>query len=185
MQCVALSFSCKGRGFCPSCGSRRREQTADRLEREVWPVANMRQWVLTFPYQMRYCLARSPNLFAEVIRVVTDEISFFYEHSSIPFDKQEHAQMPSSGAITFIQRFGSSLTCNPHLHMIFLDGAYARTNKGLKFFPYQTFSTEAMFDVLTAIVLTPKIKEINERITMAKLLRIKSNTSSRCEPCIA
>ena len=30
-----------------------------------------------------------------------------------------------------------------------------------------------------------KIKEINERITMAKLLRIESNTSSRCEPCIA
>ena len=30
-----------------------------------------------------------------------------------------------------------------------------------------------------------KNKEINERITMAKLLRIESNTSSRCEPCIA
>ena len=87
-----------------------------------------------------------------MIRAVTDEISFFYEQSSIPFDKREHAQMPSFGAITFIQRFGSSLTCNPHLHMISLDGAYARTNKGLKFFPYQTFSTEAMFDILTAIV---------------------------------
>jgi hypothetical protein len=30
-----------------------------------------------------------------------------------------------------------------------------------------------------------KIKEINERITAAKLLRIESNTSSRCVPCIA
>ena len=29
-----------------------------------------------------------------------------------------------TGAVTLIQRFGSALTLNPHLHMLFLDGAY-------------------------------------------------------------
>lgn len=75
------AFSCKTRGFCPSCGSRRREQTADRLESEVWPEARARQWVLTFPHQVRYWLARSPELFGDVISEVTREISHFYESS--------------------------------------------------------------------------------------------------------
>jgi hypothetical protein len=30
-----------------------------------------------------------------------------------------------TGAVTLIQRFGSALNLNPHLHMLFLDGAYA------------------------------------------------------------
>ena len=30
-----------------------------------------------------------------------------------------------SAAVTLIQRFGSALNLNPHLHMLFLDGAYA------------------------------------------------------------
>jgi len=29
-----------------------------------------------------------------------------------------------TGAVTLIQRFGSALNLNPHLHMLFLDGAY-------------------------------------------------------------
>jgi hypothetical protein len=40
-------------------------------------------------------------------------------------------------------------------------------------------------EMFTGTWTLEKIKEINERITMAKLLRIESNTSSRCEPCIA
>ena len=34
-----IGFSCKGRGFCPSCGSRRALQKSDRIECEVWPRA--------------------------------------------------------------------------------------------------------------------------------------------------
>ena len=36
-----IGFSCKGRGFCPACGSRRAFQKADRIEREVWPRARV------------------------------------------------------------------------------------------------------------------------------------------------
>jgi hypothetical protein len=34
-----------------------------------------------------------------------------------------------TGAVTLIQRFGSALNLNPHLHMLFLDGAYAFRGK--------------------------------------------------------
>jgi uncharacterized Zn finger protein (UPF0148 family) len=71
-----IGFSCKGRGFCPACGSRRALQKADRIEREVWPRVKARQWVLTFPHQVRAWLLRSPELFNEVISAVIDSISF-------------------------------------------------------------------------------------------------------------
>ena len=79
-----IGFSCKGRGFCPACGSRRALQKVDRIEREVWPRVKapspspVRQSrVLTFPHQVRAWLLRSPELFNEVISVVIDSISFF------------------------------------------------------------------------------------------------------------
>ena len=42
-----VAFSCKGRGFCPSCMGRRMAQTAANLIEEVLPKAGLRQWVLT------------------------------------------------------------------------------------------------------------------------------------------
>ena len=35
-----VGFSCKARGFCNRCGSRRMEQTANRLDSDVWPEAD-------------------------------------------------------------------------------------------------------------------------------------------------
>src|ERR1019366_5335590 len=42
-----VAFSCKGRGFCPSCMGRRMAQTAANLMVSVLPKAPLRQWVLT------------------------------------------------------------------------------------------------------------------------------------------
>jgi hypothetical protein len=48
---------------------------------------------------------------------------------------------------------GASLAPNPHLHMMFLDGVFARTKDGIEFFEHQGFSDESMFDVLEMIYL--------------------------------
>jgi hypothetical protein len=42
-----VTFSCKGRGFCPSCLGRRMCQTATNLIEHVLPPVPLRQWVLT------------------------------------------------------------------------------------------------------------------------------------------
>lgn len=51
-----VAFSCKGRGFCPSCGTAhergRREPGGPVLPEHV-PIC---QWVLTLPYPLRYPL---------------------------------------------------------------------------------------------------------------------------------
>ena len=38
-----------------------------------------------------------------------------------------------TGAVTLVQRFGSALNLNPHLHMLCVDGAYAFDDKAPRF----------------------------------------------------
>ena len=51
-----VAFSCKGRGFCLSCGGRRMADTAAHLVDRVFPEVPVRQWVLSLPYALRYRL---------------------------------------------------------------------------------------------------------------------------------
>ena len=44
-----LAFSCKRRGFCPSCGARRMSQTAAHLVDHVIPRVPVRQWATAAP----------------------------------------------------------------------------------------------------------------------------------------
>jgi len=51
-----VAFSCKRRGFCPSCGARRMVESAALLIDEVLPAVPMRQWVLSVPLRCAFCL---------------------------------------------------------------------------------------------------------------------------------
>jgi hypothetical protein len=48
-QEVLLAFSCKRRGFCPSCAGRRMAQTAAHLVECVMSWVPTRQWVVSAP----------------------------------------------------------------------------------------------------------------------------------------
>ena len=56
-QDCLVAFSCKGRGFCPSCGARRMADTAAWLVDRVIPEVPVRQWVLSLPYRVRHLCA--------------------------------------------------------------------------------------------------------------------------------
>jgi hypothetical protein len=49
-----VPFSCKGRGFCPSCGGRRMVERAAHLVDRVFPAVPVRQWIMTLPPSLRY-----------------------------------------------------------------------------------------------------------------------------------
>ena len=51
---LLLPFSCKRRGFCPSCAGRRMAQTAAHLVERVIPWVPTRQWVVLVPLPLRY-----------------------------------------------------------------------------------------------------------------------------------
>lgn len=123
LQCVdckkerMVAFSCKKRGFCSSCGGRRMCASAAHLVDEVFPYVGVRQWVLSFPFPVRFLLAKSPNLQAKVLEIVLRVITQY-------LNQKLKTKKLKTGAVTIIQRFGGSLNLNPHLHMLVLDGCY-------------------------------------------------------------
>ena len=58
---MLLAFSCKRRGFCPSCAGRRMAQTAAHLVEQVIPWGPTRQWVVSVPVPLRYWMAASQD----------------------------------------------------------------------------------------------------------------------------
>jgi hypothetical protein len=116
-----VGFSCKGRGFCPSCFGKRMAEAVEHLVDHVLPHAAYRQWVLTFPFALRFWLAANNRLLSKVNKIATSEISKFYATKA----KAEGVGAPLPGAITFIQRSGSALNAALHLHILALEGVYA------------------------------------------------------------
>jgi hypothetical protein len=128
---VLLPFSCKRRGFCPSCSGRRMAQTAAHLVECVMPWVAMRQWVVSVPVPLRYWMASSRDLTTQVHRIVRDTIAQYYVNQAVSRGAERHKIQ--AGSVTFLQRFGSSLNLNLHFHTIFLEGVYqGRTDAGLK-----------------------------------------------------
>jgi hypothetical protein len=70
-----VAFSCKKRGFCPSCGARRMAETAALLSDEVFPDVPLRQWVISFPFPLRYLFAAHPQAMGKVLGIVYRAIS--------------------------------------------------------------------------------------------------------------
>jgi len=122
-----VAFSCKKRGFCPSCMGRRMADTAARLTEEVLPLVPVRQWVLSFPFEIRYRLAWDGALLSTVLAVFLRVVQGWYR-------RQARAQGGRCGSVTFVQRSGSSVNLNPHLHVLMMDGVFVRDEDGLPFF---------------------------------------------------
>ncbi len=139
-----VAFSCKRRGFCPSCGTRRMAEAAALLVDEVFPEQPVRQWVLSFPYPLRYLFASRPEVMGRVLGLVYRVISTHLMRSAGFARDSAH-----TGAVTLIQRFGSALNLNVHFHMLFLDGVYVARSDGRLRFRWVKAPTSAELTRLT------------------------------------
>ena len=120
-----VAFSCKRRGFCPSCGARRMAESAALLVDDVLRGYPTRQWVLSLPIPLRLLLARYPNELSKVMGIIHRAISTHIVHRA--GFTNNHAK---TEAVTLIQRFGSALNLNIHFHMLFLEGAVSENPWG-------------------------------------------------------
>ena len=117
-----LGFSCRRRGFCPSCGARRMADSAAHLVDYVFPDRPVRQWVLSVPYQLRFLLATQPQVITKVLAIVHRVIStWLIKHAGLTV--KSGAQ---TGAVTLLQHFGSALNAHLHFHMVYIDGVFDR-----------------------------------------------------------
>ena len=139
---LLVAFSCKGRGFCPSCIGRRMCATAANMIEHVLPrEAALRQWVLTFPFPWRAVLARDGALLGALTRIFLESVQTFYA-------KRADAPDGKTGAFSVIQRTSSDVRLHPHLHVLVLDGVYREEGASLLWSPTRHLQTRQVGEVL-------------------------------------
>jgi len=145
----AVAFSCRRRGFCPSCFGRRMADTAAFCVDHLFPKVPFRQFVLSVPVSLRFRMAYSPDLTTAVLRCFI---------AAIESDMRRRARKRKirgdleTGAMTAVQRFGSSLALNVHFHTLAADGVWARQVDGsLLFHPLPAPSDEDVGRIARAV----------------------------------
>ena len=109
-------------------------ESAALLVDEVLPHEPIRQWVLSFPFQLRFLFASRPELMDKALGIVHRAIA-----SHLVTKAGKTQKTAQTGSVTLIQRFGRSgapgaLNLNVHFHMLFLNGVYAKNNYGKAIF---------------------------------------------------
>ena len=104
-----VAYSCKKRGFCPSCGGKRMTRLAAALVDEVIPRVPTRQLVLSFPIRLRYLLAYNHELCREVLAIFNRVVTQFYRKQAA----EAGIHKGNTGSVTFVQRSGGALNLNP------------------------------------------------------------------------
>ena len=114
---MLLAFSCKKRGFCPSCAARRMAQQDAHLVEQVIPWVPTRQWVVSVPIPLRYWMAPSRALTAQIHTIIHRTIGQYYVSQAVKQGATRARVQP--GSVTFLQRFGGSINLRRFLEKNF------------------------------------------------------------------
>lgn len=122
-----IPFSCKGRGFCPSCGGRRMTERAAHLVERVFPDdVPVRQSVLSVPHRLRYRLAYDHALCRAVVQAFVRAVRAFHRRQARSAGLGEG----EIGMVTGLQRFGGALNLHVHAHTLVIDGVFVADAEG-------------------------------------------------------
>ena len=138
-------------------------ESAALLVDEVLPRQPMRQWVLSFPYQLRFLFASRPEIMGRVLGIVYRVIAAHLVKKA----GYTHATT-RTGAVTLIQRFGGALNLNIHFHMLFLDGVYTDVPNGSARFRWVKAPTSAELTQL-ARTIAHRVSRFLERRGLLEL----------------
>ncbi len=141
-----IAFSCKGRGVCPSCNTRRMAETAAHLADHVLPRVPVRQWVLSVPKRLRYHLQHDHEALNSALRIFLDAVE---KHLRGSLGARTQAR---TGAVAFIHRFGSVLNEHTHFHVVVIDGVFEPDSaQGVRFIATEALDRDAVRTVQTQI----------------------------------
>ena len=116
-----LPFSCKCRGFCPSCHQRRVVEFGEYLHDEVLEDVPHRQYVFTIPKRLRPYFMHNRKLLAK-LSLCAWEVLSDYLKTSVSASVNDDNIKPA--AAIAVQTFGELLNFNSHLHVIAADGCF-------------------------------------------------------------
>ncbi|MBL8485910.1 MAG: transposase zinc-binding domain-containing protein [Rhodocyclaceae bacterium] len=121
-----VAYSCKGRGICPCCTTRRMAETAAHLVDHVFPRLPVRQWVLSLPKRLRYHLDDA-ELQDAVLHSFLHAIERCLRQARADEQGEGHARI---GAVVFFHRFGGLLNAHLHYHAVVIDGVFSGEDAG-------------------------------------------------------
>ena len=112
-----LTFSCRTRQLCPSCGAKRGAIFGAFLREEVAEDVGHAQWVFTVPKIVRIHFLRNRELSGELSRAAWETVRDLM---------REAADDPGlrPGMVIVPQSFGSSVNFHPHIHSIVSRGGW-------------------------------------------------------------
>ena len=110
--------------------------TATHLIEGVIPPVEVRQWVISFPFSIRWILLQHVH-HQKILQIVFDEIQKMVISKS-PAHAPSGAQV---GAISFFQNFGATLNLHPHFHIVVTDGFFSKSEQVLQFWPVLLLKT--------------------------------------------
>jgi hypothetical protein len=116
-----VAFSCKGRGACPSCNTKRMAETAAHLVDHVFPHVPVRQFVLSVPKRLRPFLHYRPRTAGAVLHILLRALQATLREAC-----PTAPATSSMGAVSFLHRFGSSLNPHFHYHVCVVDGLFEK-----------------------------------------------------------
>ncbi|MFP4082040.1 MAG: transposase zinc-binding domain-containing protein, partial [Candidatus Aminicenantes bacterium] len=96
---VFIAFSCHGRGFCPSCHSKRREQWGEWMREELLLDGPHRQVVFTIPKMLR--------IFFKYNRSLLSALCLCGKEAILKYFKAAAGRELTPGIIAAIQSFGA------------------------------------------------------------------------------
>ena len=109
-----LMFSCRTRGFCPSCHAKRLEEWGEWMRETLLLDVPHRQVVFVIPKMLRIFFKYNRRLLGLLCRLALRSLTHYFELLA------GSELMP--GAIAAIQTFGDRINFHPHLHFLVTEG---------------------------------------------------------------
>ena len=135
-----VAFSCKGRGWCPSCTTRRSIETGAHLE-AVLPRVAHRQWTLSLPFSVRFAVVKQPALLKKLEVRLVRAVWRWQRATARRLGVRKRLR---GGAVCFWQWFGSSLQLTPHLHLLVPEALWYQDGEAMHLPPPDEADVEAV-----------------------------------------
>ena len=115
-----IACSCRGRGFCPSCGAKRAAAFGALLHDEVLEPVGHAMWTFTIPKMLRRYFLRDRKLLGELCRAAWEAVAELMAAAA------GEAEGFSTGMVAAVQTAGDLLNLHPHVHAIVPRGGWDR-----------------------------------------------------------
>jgi hypothetical protein len=107
-------FSCRTRGFCPSCHAKRVEEWGEWMRETLLVDVPHRQIVFTIPKRLRVFFKFDRRLLGDLCRCALRSLSRYFEVVA--------GSALTPGVIAAIQTFGDRINLHMHLHFLMTEG---------------------------------------------------------------